>query len=68
MQCFVRKHGSGFGVVQGWNSYLGTQEGDNIPEHVTVDHGKQLIYVKPTTQTPKAMEVLHEYNRVSATK
>ena len=39
--------------------------GDRIPEHVTVDHDKQLIYVKPDQRTPRTMEILHEYNRVS---
>ena len=55
------------GYVQGWPSSCGTKDGVRIPEHVTVDHDKQLIYVKPDQPTNKAMEILHEYNRVSRT-
>lgn len=48
---------------KGWPSSCGTKDGVRIPEHVTVDHDKQLIYVKPDQPTNKAMEILHEYNR-----
>ncbi|KAK7108515.1 uncharacterized protein [Littorina saxatilis] len=46
-----------------WKLSCRTQEGQRIPEHVSVDHAKQLIYVKPDHNIKDAMEMLHEYNR-----
>jgi len=46
-----------------WRSWCGTKDDRHIPEHVTVDHEKRLIYVKPEHTTQHAMEMLHEYNR-----
>lgn len=48
---------------KGWGLACGTQDGSHIPEHVVVDHEKQLIYVKPVEQTTQVMEIIHEYNR-----
>ncbi|XP_076444647.1 uncharacterized protein LOC143282770 isoform X2 [Babylonia areolata] len=48
---------------KGWRSYCGTKDGDKVPEHVTVNHEHQLIYVKPDRHSKHAVEMLHEYNR-----
>ncbi|KAL8599078.1 hypothetical protein ACOMHN_006887 [Nucella lapillus] len=46
-----------------WRTWCGTKGSERLPEHVSANHEKRLIYVRPEHHDGSEVAVLHEYNR-----